>query len=79
MYFYSINMLLFDLINSLNPFEIFREQFSGGHLKLRLNTLYDGVETFVLFIGHARSGHILICAILDAYTEIINNNEKLLS
>ena len=44
-------MPLFDLINSLNLFKISLGQFSGGHLELRLNTLYDGVETFVLFMA----------------------------
>ena len=68
-------MLLFDWINSLNPFKISLGQFSGGHLELRLNTLYDGVETLVLFIGHARSGHSLIGAILDAHPEIIIPHE----
>ena len=71
-YFYSIHVLLFDWINYLNSFKIYHGQFSGGHLELRLNTLYDGVETLVLFIGHARSGHSLIRAILDAQTEIIH-------
>ena len=33
--------------------------------------LYDGVETFVLFIGYPRSSHSLIGAILDAHPEII--------
>ena len=45
-YFYSINMLLFDWINSLNPIKISLGQFSGGHLELRLNAFYNGVETF---------------------------------
>ena len=44
-------------------------------MELRLNKLYDGVETFVLFIGHARSGHSLIGAILDAHPEIIIPHE----
>ena len=78
-YFYLIHMHLFDLINSLNLFKISLGQFSGGHLEPRLNTLYDGVETFVLFMGHAWSGLSLIGAILDAHLEIINKNEKLLS
>ena len=78
-YFYLIHMPLFDLINSLNLFKISLGQFSGGHLELRLNTLYDGVETFVLFMSHAWSGLSLIGAILDAHLEIINKNEKLLS
>ena len=67
-------MPLFDLINSLNLFKILLGQFSGGHLELRLNTLYDGVETFVLFMGHAWSGLSLIGAILDAHLEIINKS-----
>jgi len=33
--------------------------------------LYDGVETFVLFIGYPRSRHSLVAAILDAHPEII--------
>ena len=37
--------------------------------------MYDGVETFVLFVGYARSGHTLIAAILDSHPEIIISNE----
>ena len=37
--------------------------------------LYDGVETFVLFIGYPRSSHSLVGAILDAHPEIIIPNE----
>ena len=33
--------------------------------------LYDGVETFVLFIGYPRSRHSLVAALLDAHPEII--------
>jgi len=33
--------------------------------------LYDGVETFVMFIGYQRSSHSLVGAILDAHPEII--------
>lgn len=37
--------------------------------------LYDGVETFVMFIGHPRSRHSLVAAILDAHPEIIISHE----
>ncbi|XP_058964773.2 uncharacterized protein [Pocillopora verrucosa] len=37
--------------------------------------LYDGVETFVMFIGYPRSRHSLVAAILDAHPEIIIANE----
>ena len=37
--------------------------------------MYDSVETFVLFVGYARSGHSLIAAILDSHPEIIIANE----
>ena len=37
--------------------------------------LYDGVETFVLFIGYPRSCHSLVGAILDAHPEIIIPHE----
>ena len=37
--------------------------------------LYDGVETFVLFIGYPRSSHSLIGAVLDAHPEIIIPHE----
>lgn len=53
----------------------FVEYSPQGNLKQRLTTLYNGVETFVLFIGHARSGHSLIGAILDAHPEIIIPHE----
>ena len=32
--------------------------------------LYDGVETFVMFIGYPRSSHSLVGAILDAHPEV---------
>jgi len=37
----------------------------------KLLKLYDGVETFVMFIGYPRSSHSLVGAILDAHPEII--------
>ena len=37
--------------------------------------LYDGVETFVMFIGYPRSSHSLVGAILDAHPEIIIPHE----
>ena len=40
-----------------------------------LYKLYDGVETFVLFIGYPRSSHSLVGAILDAHPEIIIPHE----
>ena len=49
--------------------------FSQGKQKLEPNSLYDSVETFVLFVGYARSGHSLIAAILDSHPEIIIANE----
>ena len=41
----------------------------------KLYKLYDGVETFVLFIGYPRSRHSLVSAILDAHPEIIIPHE----
>jgi len=49
--------------------------FSQGKQKLEHNYLYDSVETFVLFVGYARSGHSLIAAILDSHPEIIIADE----
>ena len=37
--------------------------------------LYDGVETFVMFIGYPRSSHSLVGAVLDAHPEIIIPHE----
>ena len=37
--------------------------------------LYDGVETFVMFIGYPRSSHSLVGAILDAHPQIIIPHE----
>ncbi len=41
----------------------------------KLHELYDGVETFVMFIGYPRSSHSLVGSILDAHPEIIIPNE----
>ncbi|KAJ7382043.1 hypothetical protein OS493_037531 [Desmophyllum pertusum] len=37
--------------------------------------VYDGVETFVMFIGYPRSSHSLVGAILDAHPEIVIPHE----
>ncbi|KAJ7382041.1 hypothetical protein OS493_037529 [Desmophyllum pertusum] len=37
--------------------------------------LYDGVETFVMFIGYPRSRHTLVASFLDAHPEIIIPHE----
>ena len=37
--------------------------------------VYDGVETFVMFIGYPRSRHSLVAALLDAHPEIIISDE----
>ncbi|XP_020620367.1 uncharacterized protein LOC110058117 [Orbicella faveolata] len=44
-------------------------------LDLKRNSPYDGVESFVLFVGYPRSGHSLIAAILDSHPDIIIPNE----
>ncbi|KAJ7379386.1 hypothetical protein OS493_016623 [Desmophyllum pertusum] len=41
----------------------------------KLFKLYDGVGTFVMFIGYPRSSHSLVGAILDAHPEIIIPHE----
>ena len=37
----------------------------------KLFSLYEGVETFVMFTGYPRSCHSLVAAMLDAHPEII--------
>ncbi|XP_078370965.1 uncharacterized protein LOC144654642 [Oculina patagonica] len=44
-------------------------------LSEKLIKLYDGVETFVMFIGYPRSSHSLVGALLDAHPEIIITHE----
>ena len=41
----------------------------------RIRKLYDGIQTFVLFIGYGRSGHSLVAAILDAHPKIVIAHE----
>ena len=41
----------------------------------RIRKLYDGIRTFVLFIGYGRSGHSLVAAILDAHPKIVIAHE----
>ena len=43
--------------------------------ELKRNAEYDSVEAFVLFVGHPRSGHTLVAAILDSRPEMIIANE----
>lgn len=45
-----------------------------GNLEHSLRVLYNDVQTFVFFIGYARSGHSLIGAVLDAHPEIMISN-----
>ena len=45
-----------------------------GNLEQSLRALYNGVQTFLFFVGYARSGHSLIGAVLDAHPEIIISN-----
>ena len=43
--------------------------------KLDRNSHYDGVQSFVLFVGYPRSSHSLVGAILDSHPEIIIPHE----
>ena len=43
--------------------------------ELKRNAEYDSVEALVLFVGHPRSGHTLVAAILDSHPEMIIANE----
>ena len=49
----------------------------GGlpNTRTELFKLYDGVETFLMFIGYPRSSHSLVGALLDAHPQIIIANE----
>ena len=38
--------------------------------------IYDNVETFVMFIGHGRSGHSLVGSLLDAHPDVIIAHES---
>ena len=49
--------------------------FFKGQLDRELTFLYHNVETFLLFVGHPRSGHSLVAAILDSHSEIIVSDE----
>ncbi|CAH3031109.1 unnamed protein product, partial [Pocillopora meandrina] len=49
--------------------------FFQGELERELTFLYRNVESFVLFVGHPRSGHSLVAAILDSHPEIIISDE----
>ena len=40
-----------------------------------LSGIFDRVERFCMFLGYPRSGHTLICALLDAHPDIIVANE----
>ena len=42
---------------------------------LKNSAQYDSIEAFVLFVGHPRSGHTLVAAILDSHPEMIIANE----
>jgi len=59
------------------PFIFSKENEKTSSLSYSENLfkLYDGVETFVMFIGYQRSSHSLVGAILDAHPEIIIPHE----
>ena len=40
-----------------------------------LRRLFDDVNTYVIFIGHARSGHSIVGSLLDAHPEVIVSHE----
>lgn len=42
---------------------------------LKNSAQYDSIEALVLFVGHQRSGHTLVAAILDSHPEMIISNE----
>ena len=70
-----MQLIYFSLVKYFCLSLIYLFSFSQGKQKLQHNSLYDSVETFVLFVGYARSGHSLIAAILDSHPEIIISNE----
>jgi hypothetical protein len=47
--------------------------FAAGAMRDR--QLLEGVRTYCLFIGHARSGHSVIGALLDAHRQIVISDE----
>jgi hypothetical protein len=47
--------------------------FAAGAMRER--RLLEGVRTYVLFVGHARSGHSVIGALLDAHRQIVISDE----
>jgi hypothetical protein len=50
-------------------------RFRVRALSLQLSGGYSHLDTFVLFVGHPRSGHTLISALLDAHPEVVIGNE----
>ena len=58
-----------------SPFLFLSEKIPTLFPTENMYQLYDGVETFVLFIGYPRSSHSLVGAILDAHPEIIIPHE----
>ncbi|XP_058959851.2 uncharacterized protein [Pocillopora verrucosa] len=62
---------------ALGPFSIPIDilKILKGELERELKFLYRNVESFVLFVGHPRSGHSLVAAILDSHSEIIISDE----
>lgn len=70
--------LIFLFLSYLNFFLVYLHFYLflfQGKLELKLKSLYNNVETFVIFVGYPRSSHSLIAAILDSHPEIIIPNE----
>jgi hypothetical protein len=50
-------------------------RFRARALSRQLAGGYRDLHTFVLFVGHPRSGHTLISALLDAHPDVVIGNE----
>ena len=38
--------------------------------------IYDSVKTYVIFVGHSRSGHSIVGSLLDAHPEVLVSHER---
>lgn len=63
-------------VNFLVPQGLRRIRQYGIRNEDKLNReLYDGVESFLMFIGYPRSGHTLVSSLLDAHPNALVANE----
>jgi hypothetical protein len=63
------------LKNMQRKLRLLRQYAVSGVRAPEYHDVFEGVETYCMFIGYPRSGHTLVGSLLDAHPEIVVGNE----